>query len=177
MSTISVPVGSTANIRIFLFNGATALTGKTVNLSIERLSDAKFFDGTDFDPGAYTTVLMTEKTGNVHFEGVYEYDFAIPAADGPQSYDWSMKFTEGGFTTYFKGRIQTVLNVWDELVSDHTIDATTGFELHLAKAALTNKRVHTVATGVDLIKDNDDSTTLRTLTPSETAGVITVTPS
>ena len=82
-----VAVGSTVNIRILLFNGAAALTGRTVNLSIERLSDGKFWDGVDFDPGSYTTVAMTEKTGNVHYEGVYEYDFPIPGADGEDHYD------------------------------------------------------------------------------------------
>ena len=47
-------------------------------------------------------------------------------------------------------------------------------EVHLAKAALVNRREHTVDTGVDVIKDDDDATTLRTLTPSETGGVVTV---
>ena len=172
-----VPVGSTVNIRIFLFNGAAALSGRSVSVSIERVSDGKFWDGADFDPGTYTAVAMTEKTGNVHYEGVYEYNFAIPTADGEDHYDWSVKFTEGGWLTYFKGRISTVLNVWDEAVADHTAADTTGIELHLAKAALVNKRLHTITTGVDVIKDNDGTTTLRTLTPSETAGVITVTPS
>lgn len=50
-------------------------------------------------------------------------------------------------------------------------------EIHLAKAALVNKREHTIDTGVDMIKDDDGSTTLVTLTPSETGGVVTVTPS
>ncbi len=172
-----VPVGSTANIRVFLFNGAAALAGRSVSVSIERVSDGKFWDGVDFDPGSYTAVAMTEKTGHVHYEGVYEYNFAIPAADGEDHYDWSVKFTEGGWLTYFKGRIATVLNIWDEAVADHATLDTTGSELHLAKAALVNKRLHTIATGVDVIKDNDGTTTLRTLTPSETAGVITVTPS
>ncbi|MCZ6653659.1 MAG: hypothetical protein O7D91_11610 [Planctomycetota bacterium] len=175
--TDQVPIGSTVNIRVFLFNGAEALVGRSVNLSIERVSDGKFWDGVDFDPGTYTVVAMTEKTGHVHYEGVYEYNFAIPVADGEDHYDWSVKFTEGGWLTYFKGRIATVLNVWDEAVADHAAADTTGSELHLAKAALVNKRQHTIATGVDVIKDNDGTTTLRTLTPSETAGVITVTPS
>ncbi len=73
-----VPIGSTANIRIFLFNGAAALAGRSVSVSIERVSDGKFWDGADFDPGSYTAVAMTEKTGNVHYEGMYEYDFANP---------------------------------------------------------------------------------------------------
>jgi len=50
-------------------------------------------------------------------------------------------------------------------------------EQHLVKAALLNKREHTIDTGVDVIKDDDGSTTVRTLTPSESNGVVTVTPS
>ena len=44
----------------------------------------------------------------------------------------------------------------------------------LAKAALVNARSHTIDTGVDVIKDDDGTTTLRTLTPSESGGVVTV---
>ena len=47
-------------------------------------------------------------------------------------------------------------------------------EVHLAKAALANARSHVVHTGVDTIKDDDGATILRTLTPSETDGIITV---
>jgi len=45
-------------------------------------------------------------------------------------------------------------------------------EVHLAKAALTNARSHEVTTGVDRIRDDDGTTVLRTLTPSETDGTI-----
>lgn len=48
-------------------------------------------------------------------------------------------------------------------------------EVHLAKAALANARAHTIDTGVDEIKDDDGETTLRTLTPTEENGVVTVT--
>ena len=47
-------------------------------------------------------------------------------------------------------------------------------EVHLAKAALVNSRSHVVHTGVDTIKDDDGTTILRTLTPSETGGIISV---
>jgi len=50
-------------------------------------------------------------------------------------------------------------------------------EIHVSKAALVNLRTHTVDTGVDVIKDDDGTTTLRTMTPSESSGVVTVTPS
>ena len=49
-------------------------------------------------------------------------------------------------------------------------------EVHLAKAALVNTRTHTIETGVDVIKDDDGTTVLRTLTPGESGGVVTVTP-
>jgi hypothetical protein len=47
-------------------------------------------------------------------------------------------------------------------------------EVHLAKAALTNNRTHVIETGVNEIKDDDGLTTIRTLTPSESEGVVTV---
>lgn len=51
-------------------------------------------------------------------------------------------------------------------------------ELHLCKAALVNKRLHTISTGVDVIKDDDGTTTLVTLTPMDGGSdVIEVTPS
>lgn len=171
-----VPVGSTVNIRIFLFNGAAALAGRTVALSIERVGDGKFWDGADFEPGGYVAVSMSEKTGHAHYEGVYEYNFSIPTSDGEQVYDWSVKFSETGWTSYFKGRMVTVWNTWDVPIAGHAVPGSTGGELHLAKAALVNKRLHTIATGLDVIKDDDGVATLRTLTPSETAGVIMVTP-
>lgn len=48
-------------------------------------------------------------------------------------------------------------------------------EVHLAKAALVNARSHTIDTGVDVIRDDDGTTPLRTLTPSESGGVVSVT--
>ena len=49
--------------------------------------------------------------------------------------------------------------------------------MHLVKASLANKRTHTIETAVDVIKDDDGSTTLLTLTPTEASGVVTMTPS
>jgi len=40
-------------------------------------------------------------------------------------------------------------------------------EVHLAKAMLANKRIHTISTGVDVVKDDDGTTTLRTMTPTD----------
>ncbi len=57
--------------------------------------------------------------------------------------------------------------VLDEPVSDHQSAGSLGAELRLAKAMLANKRRHTVSTGVDEVFDDDGTTVLRTLTPSD----------
>lgn len=76
------------------------------------------------------------------------------------------------------------LPVWTEftVVAPQTYDRLFGSdqlvdEVHLAKAALVNARRHVIDTGVDEIKDDDGTTTLRTLTPDEVAGVVVITPS
>ena len=97
-----VNTGDTVKIRVFLWNGSAALAGKTVNVSIERLSDGAFYDG-DYDPGTYAALGMSELTGNAHKEGVYEYSFATQSTE--DVYDWVVKYEEGDFLTYFRGRI------------------------------------------------------------------------
>ncbi len=90
-------------------------------------------------------------------------------------YRFSLTASEMDATTITVVCVDAAGGEWDPLtVVFHTVLAE---ELHLAKAALVNKREHTIATGVDVIKDDDGSTTIRTLTPSEMDGVITVTPS
>ena len=48
-----------------------------------------------------------------------------------------------------------------------SVSSTLSDEVHLCKAALVNKRVHVVSTGVDQIKDDDGVTTLVTMTPQD----------
>lgn len=57
--------------------------------------------------------------------------------------------------------------VLDETVADHQTAGSLGAELHLAKAMLANKRRHTVSTGIDEVFDDDGTTLLRTMTPSD----------
>lgn len=47
------------------------------------------------------------------------------------------------------------------------ISSTLSDEVHLCKAALVNRRVHEVSSGVDQIKDDDGVTTLVTMTPQD----------
>ena len=101
---------------------------------------------------------------------------ALPTEIGTTGvYRFSLSASEMDAATITDVCVDAAGSEWDPLtIVLHTAIAD---ELHLAKAALANKREHTVATGVDVIKDDDDSTTIRTLTPSEADGVITVTPS
>lgn len=66
-------------------------------------------------------------------------------------------------------------------VTVELVDATVGevqTETHLCKAALVNRRRHTVSTGVDEILDDDGQTVLVTLTPTDGgADLIEVVPS
>lgn len=103
-----VEIGETVPIRILLWDGSAILTGKTVVVSIERLSDGKFWNGSSFPDTTYRTVSMTEQSGNVHVEGVYQYSFAHPTADSVEGYDWGVKYNTGGVLAYWKGRIWTV---------------------------------------------------------------------
>ena len=116
-----IKVGSTVYLRVFLFNGAAALAGKTVAISIQKLSNDQYWNATVFQAG-FTTNTMTEQTGNTHLEGVYEYVWTHPSGDGEDMYDWSVKYTESGFITYFKGQIQTV--VWPVDVQKISSDTT-----------------------------------------------------
>lgn len=62
-----------------------------------------------------------------------------------------------------------------EVVSDHTSEADSLAEaVNLIRRAVAGKRDQTIATGVIRIYDTDDVTVLATLTPDESAGVLTL---
>ncbi len=101
---------------------------------------------------------------------------ALPTEIGTTGvYRFSLTASEMNATTIAVVCVDAAGSEWDPLTI--VLQTAVADELHLAKAALVNLREHTIATGVDVIKDDDGSTTIRTLTPSEADGVITVTPS
>lgn len=112
--------GQVVRIRAALWDGAQMLTGKTVNVSIERVSDGFFWNGSAFPDSTYRTVAMAELSGNVHVEGVYEYAFTTPNAI--ETYDWNVKFVDGSLLTYFKGSI-LVNDVEVNSIADDAIGA------------------------------------------------------
>ena len=101
---------------------------------------------------------------------------ALPTEIGTTGvYRFSLTASEMNATTIAVVCVDAAGSEWDPLTI--VLQTAVADELHLAKAALVNLREHTVATGVDVIKNDDGSTTIRMLTPSEADGVITVTPS
>lgn len=99
-------VGDTFTIRVYLYDGVAAVTGLTPDLTIERVSDGQYWNGAAFQAG-FVQVTMTELSGNEHYAGLYEYDFAPPAADGEESYDYSQVETIGGRLFVHRDRLRT----------------------------------------------------------------------
>jgi hypothetical protein len=100
-----VAAGTTVPLRVQLADGATAQTGETVVVSIERVADGYYWNGST--PGwqvGYVTNSMTERTGDAHKAGMYEYDFATPATPG--TFDWKVVF-DGDIKRTFVGHIST----------------------------------------------------------------------
>ncbi len=120
-------------------------------------------------PSLTLTVEMVKAGGNVYaaVTGVVEeigsgtYRISLAAGDLDTLGQAMLKITATG-----------ALNQYIPLQVVRFLD-----EMHLAKAALVNARSHVIDTGVDTIKDDDGSTVLRTITPSESNGVISILPS
>lgn len=127
MSIERILPGTAWPIRFFAYDGAkAAYTGKTIFVVIQRLSDGEYWDGDAFDT-PYSANLMTELSGNIFLEGVYEYNFLSP--DENADYEWSVKFDNSVDTPiivpalYAKGRIQatsaaTSENIWATMTDD-----------------------------------------------------------
>ncbi len=104
----NVTVSDTVNIRIFLYDGTTKITGESPVLFITRISDGKFWTGAVWQSGsASVTMTAVTPTGNDHTDGVYEYDFTTGAS--AESYDWSVTHTLGVRDLVHRGRIKAWL--------------------------------------------------------------------
>ena len=139
-----------------------AVTGKADGDFTKRISK----DGAAF--GAMTVTITERENGWYHAQ--------LSTAHTDTAGLLTLTFTAAGIKQvngqYFV-RAMTV----DDLVRAKTpTDLLDADKVNLGAKALVNQRDHTVATGVDKIYDDNGSTLLRTLTPSESGGVITVTP-
>lgn len=117
-----VAPGATTKIDVLMYKGSTAQTGLSVNVSIKRRADEKYWDGAAWQ-AAYQALAMTELSGDVHDAGVYEYSFATPAAAGV--FDWRVTHNGSAFDRAFAGRISTqalddILDEWNEAMPELT---------------------------------------------------------
>jgi len=145
MSTERILPGISWPIRFFAYDGVQPVyLGKTIIVVIQRLSDNMYWDGTAFS-ASFSTNTMSELSGNIFLDGVYEYSFNVPAGD--ESYDWSVKFDNGGAIVpplYARGRIEatgaaTATNIWDSITAT-AMDkiADTVLRRHLANARVSS---------------------------------------
>ena len=99
-------------------------------------------------------------------KGVYRFD--VPDAAFASGADFVTIVLQASGVIIAPVRVQLQGGFNDQVATD----------VHLCKAALVNKRIHTISTGVDVIKDDDGTTTLVTLTPADVGNdQIEVTPS
>lgn len=102
--------GTNYIVDIPLFDGAIRLTGKTVVLSIEKVSTGTYWDGAAFT--TYNELAATELTGNNAAIGVYRYTFSTPD-DDEETYRIVSNYVEPGFELNFYEEVITDLAVLD----------------------------------------------------------------
>lgn len=169
--------GTALRIDAFLLDGDGELvTSGSATARIYELQSDGTLKSYDFDDDTFkTTALTTETLSLTHRQG---NNGTTDTGYWSAMHSTLTAFTEGHIylvqVTHSAAVPATQTVVFQYGGAEGDVDSD---ELHLCKAALVNKRVHTVATGVDVIKDDDGTTTLKTLTPSEASGVVTVTPS
>ncbi len=101
----NVTVSDVVNIRIFLYDGTTKITGESPALFITRQSDGWFWTGAVWQSGsASVTMTAVTPTGNDHTDGTYEYD--LTTLGTVESYDWSVTHTLGVRDLVHRGRVK-----------------------------------------------------------------------
>ncbi|MFH1419450.1 MAG: hypothetical protein ABII12_14335 [Planctomycetota bacterium] len=147
---LRVKKGTTCRLLAAYVNAAGGFeNGLTVTVRVMRAGDNKFLKSdetwTSAPSGEHTA---TEWDGS-NMPGVYYFDLLLP-----DTIDQYLIRFDGGAAA--ANRYQFA---WIETVRLDEAD------LHKAKAALVNKQVQTIDTGVVTIKDDDGTTDLVTLTP------------
>jgi hypothetical protein len=146
-----VKKGSTQRLVALFMDAAGGLkTALNVGVRVIRKSDGHYLR----DDGTWAAVPNGEPAATewdaIYDPGVYFFDWTVPDAID----EYLVRFDGGNAAA---NRYQFVY------LRAVKIDAA---DLHKAKAALVNKQVQTIHTGVVTIKDDDGATALMTLTPS-----------
>ncbi len=152
MASERVLKGSVTRIAVTFVDAAgDGLPGLTTTIRIyDRDADEYLKDDGTWVSGAPVgnEYALTE-TDATDLPGVYHFDFTL--RNTLTHYDVRADGGTSAANRYHDGEIVAVS-------SDET-------ELHVTYAMVANEREHTISTGVDVIKDNDGMTTLRTMTP------------
>ncbi len=145
-----VKVGTTHRLlAVFVDAAGSPKTGLSVTVRILRKSDGLFLQS----DGAWSTSPGDEYTAT-----------AIDAASLPGVYgfDWTVPATLDEYIVRFDGGADAANRYQFGQVRSAKVDVA---DLHKIKAALVNKQVQTINSGVVAIKDDDGETDLLTLTP------------
>jgi len=146
--------GSTTRITsLFVNDSGEGLVGLSPTIRVYDRGANQYLknDGTWVSGAPVGSENVMIETDGVDLPGVYHFDFALRGT--LTSYHLR---SDGGSAS--ANRFQD-----GEIVAVSSDEA----ELHTAFAMVANERVHTVSTGVDVILDNDGTTTLRTMTPTD----------
>ena len=84
------------------------VTGLNPTISIERLFNSRWWNGSAFSQPSPFLLPMTELSGNEHLDGLYEYVFPVPGVlDFNEVIEYSMR---AGEILYVRGRLVVVDN-------------------------------------------------------------------
>jgi len=148
-------------IAVFHTTSGALQTGLTPVVRIRRLSDDFYMDNTGTWAAAPGTEPTMTEVSATNSPGEYEYAFTLPTT--VDTYHIRLDGTAGTADRWQFGELRGI-----------EFDTT---DLHKAKAALVNKQIQTVSTGVVVIRNDDDTANLVTLTPGATGVSRTITPS
>ena len=105
--SVTSPTNTAFTFDISLFDGAAMVTGATVTGSIQRDSDGQYWTGSAWS-ASYSTVNLTERTGNVSLEGRYYYTLSSTAiSTTPNTFRFSSKYSSGGTLIYNRETLTT----------------------------------------------------------------------
>lgn len=153
----------------------------TIGTAISQtVLDLRAAPGSDDDYNGMTAGVIRASTGQVSYRTITDFVASSKTITLASAPDFTVANNDIvqilGNTPPTTGDVADA--VLDELLSGHQAAGSVGAELHLVKAMLANKRTHTISTGVDQVMDDDGSTVLRTMTPTDGGDdTITVTPS
>jgi hypothetical protein len=135
---------------VFVDGSGGLQTGLSVNVRVARKSDGKYLQSDGSWASSPSNEYAAAELDASSLPGVYYFDWTLP--DASDEYVVRFDGSSSAANRYQFACVQAV-----------AVDAA---DLHKIKAALVNKQVQTIGTGVVAIMDDDGVTPLLTLTPT-----------